>query len=368
MILDVAYLCGCAVRGERPDAYRVKSMDLPQVFRIAEMHLLTAAVSAALRSAGVEDREFVQAEAKAKRKNALLDADRNILSERLNESGIWYMPLKGSVLKDLYPVYGMRQMSDNDILIDPSRQADVRRIMEDIGFKTISYGKGAHDTYHKLPVSNFEIHSSLFDITSEKKIYEYYKNIEKKLVKGERYERQFSNDDFYIYMIAHEYKHFSKGGTGLRSLLDTYVFLRHFDETLDKEYVESELKKLRIDSFETDNRNLAFHLLDNKKLTENDEMLLDYITQSGAYGTQRIFVNNQIKRRGRLGYLVSRTFLPYRLMLYQFPVLEKIPVLLPVLWGVRIIKALYEKPERVRFQLAAFFLPVEDRKNDPVKR
>ncbi len=97
-------------------------------------------------------------------------------------------------------------------------------------------------------------------------------------------------------------------------------------------------------------------------------MLLDYITQSGAYGTQRIFVNNQIKRRGRLGYLVSRIFLPYRLMLYQFPVLEKIPVLLPVLWGVRIIKALYEKPERVRFQLAAFFLPVEDRKNDPVKR
>lgn len=46
-----------------------------------------------------------------------------------------------------------------------------------------------------------------------------------------------------IYMIAHEYKHFSKGGTGLRSLLDTYVFLRHCDETLDKEYVESELKK-----------------------------------------------------------------------------------------------------------------------------
>ncbi len=108
VILDVTYLCGCAVRGERPDMSRVKSMDLPQVFKMAERHLLTAAVSAALRSTGIEDREFVQAEAKAKRKNALLDADRTVLSDRLNEQGIWYMPLKGAVLKDLYPMYGMR--------------------------------------------------------------------------------------------------------------------------------------------------------------------------------------------------------------------------------------------------------------------
>ena len=27
-------------------------------------------------------------------------------------------------------------------------------------------------------------------------------------------------------MIVHEYKHYSGGGTGLRSLLDTYVYLR----------------------------------------------------------------------------------------------------------------------------------------------
>lgn len=93
------------------------------------------------------------------------------------------MPLKGSVLKDLYPVYGMWQMSDNVILIDSFREAEVKKVMEDLGFEVVSYGKGAHDTYHKLPVSNFEIHTSLFDRTSEKKIYEYYKNIEKKTCK-----------------------------------------------------------------------------------------------------------------------------------------------------------------------------------------
>ncbi len=259
-------------------------------------------------------------------------------------------------------------MSDNDILIDPSRQADVRRIMEDIGFETVSYGKGAHDTYHKLPVSSFEIHTSLFDQAREKKFYEYYKNVGKRLIHGEGYERKFSTEDFYIYMIAHEYKHFSGAGPGLRSLLDSYVFSRCFDETIGKEYVGMELKKLGLDDFEADNRNLAFHLFDDRQLTKDDKVLLDYMEKSGTYGTQGNFVDNMIKRKGRFGYLVNRIFLPYRQMLYQFPVLEKYPILLPLFWIVRIIRAIHEKPKKVRFQLAAFFRPAEDRENGSSKR
>ncbi len=36
--------------------------------------------------------------------------------------GIWYMPLKGAILHTLYPVSGMREMADNDVLYDSTRQ------------------------------------------------------------------------------------------------------------------------------------------------------------------------------------------------------------------------------------------------------
>ena len=78
---------------------------------------------------------------------------------------------------------------------------------------------------------------------------------------------------------------------------------------------------------------------------------------SGVYGTQDNFVKNQIKNKGRLGYLLSRTFLPYSLMLYPYPVFDKAHYLFPVFWIVRIVKAVIEKPKKVLFQIKASFQP-----------
>ena len=43
------------------------------------------------------------------------------ITDRLEQAGIGYMPLKGSVKKKPYPKREMRQMSDVDILIDAGR-------------------------------------------------------------------------------------------------------------------------------------------------------------------------------------------------------------------------------------------------------
>ena len=127
------------------------------------------------------------------------------------------MPLKGSLLKDLYPRYGMRQMSDNDILFDSSRAEDVRQIMESMGFTTKHFGHGNHDVYFKKPVSNFEMHTSIINRNNER-MFEYYRNVKERLIKNDNDAcgYHFSDEDFYIFMIAHEYKHYTGGGTGLR--------------------------------------------------------------------------------------------------------------------------------------------------------
>ena len=126
---DLIYLLTCAVNSITPDTEKVKAMDLEQLYRLAKAHTLRAAVFIALRSAGVQDRSFQQAYNKAVRKNVMLDVERTAILEDFERRGIWYMPLKGSILKELYPENGMREMADNDILYDSTKQAEVNTIM-----------------------------------------------------------------------------------------------------------------------------------------------------------------------------------------------------------------------------------------------
>ena len=45
-----------------------------------------------------------------------------------------------------------------------------------------------------------------------------------------------TDEDFYIYLIWHLYNHYTLSGTGLRAVLDVYVFNRKFREKLDFQY------------------------------------------------------------------------------------------------------------------------------------
>ena len=76
----------------------------------------------------------------------------------MDSEHIWYLPLKGIILKDYYPSVGMRQMSDNDILFDADAWERVEKHMLSEGYETESVGKGNHDVYQKAPVYNFEMH------------------------------------------------------------------------------------------------------------------------------------------------------------------------------------------------------------------
>lgn len=353
--MDVVYLASCAVKGKTPDGDRVAGMDLNNLYTAAERHLLTAITAMALECAGVSDELFTQAKGNAIRKVVLFDIERDVVLSKLEEAGIWYMPLKGAVMKGLYPKIGMRQMADNDIFYDVTRSEDVRAIMESLGCETVSYvaDEYHHDHYYKAPVCNFEMHRALFMPGTSDAVFQYYNNnIRDKMIpdEGKAYGYHLSPEDFYLYMIAHEYKHYAAGGTGLRSLLDTYVYLTKKGDALDWSYIAGELDKLEIAEFEAQNRALAFRLFDGEELTEPDRNMLDYILSSGTYGTQKHDVENEVARRGKLGYLLFRAFLPYRRMRSIYPILQKVPVLLPFCWVYRWIYALLHKRKKVAYQ------------------
>jgi hypothetical protein len=356
-ITDVAYLASCMVNGRTPEPSQVQAMDLQSLYAAAKRHLLLGITAAALERAGVSDDAFVQARGKAVKKVALFDLERKAILERFEEAGIWYMPLKGSLLKELYPAIGMREMADNDILCDPDRFGDIQRIMEELGYEAELSPMGVHDHYTKPPTLSFEIHRALFNLSHGEKFDSYYRDVKSRLVpeEGKRFGYHFSDEDFYLYMLTHEYKHFSGNGTGLRSLLDTYVYLKAKEASMDRDYLAGELEKLGLTEFEKENRSLSMKLFNGEPLTEAEEKMLGIVKDSGTYGNETVRAKNAIEKRGRAGYLLARTFLPLHEMRSLYPWLDKAPFLLPLSWVLRIGKALIVKPKKVLFQLTAPF-------------
>ena len=349
---NVIYLAACMVNGVKPNAKRVAGMNLEQLYTAADRHLLTGITAYALENAGIHDPAFIQAQNKAIRKVALFDSERKDVLDELEKAGIWYMPLKGCVLKEKYPQIGMRQMADNDILYDVLRSEDVRKIMESLGFTTVLYVRDngySHDVHKKEPVCNFEMHRALFPPGVDDAIFAYYRNIRQKMVKdeGNDYGYHLSPEDFYLYMTAHEYKHYSNGGTGLRSLLDTYVYLH--STKLNMAYVAAEAEKIGIAAFEEANRTLAQHLFSGEELTAEDLEMLDYILSSGTYGSIVHRVKNTMKKKHwtKAQYALGRFFVPvsrknpdYDAYANVYPFFYKHILLLPLLPFYRTFRAI----------------------------
>ncbi len=354
---DLIYLITCAVNQETPDPERTAGMDLDALFDLASRHSLAAAAAPALKAAGINDERFENALRRSVLKNITMDAEMGRVFTRFSEAGIWHMPLKGIILQHLYPVYGMRQMSDHDFLVDPDRMEDVRGIMEGLGFSTETFGTSHHDVYFKKPVSNFQMHTTLFDPDPGDPLYNYYLDVYKRLL-GEGYEKHFSTEDFYLYITAHEYHHYINAGTGLRSLLDIYVYLRN--ETPDMAYVSVEAEKMGIAEFEKANRSLAQHLFTGEELTKADREMLEYILSSGTYGILSQRVENEMSRHGwsKARFFLNRFLAPvnknssdYLLMTAKYPFFYKHKILLPFLLFYRAFQVI--KTGRFRSMIKA---------------
>ena len=118
------------------------------------------------------------------------------------------------------------------------------------------------------------MHNALFGEYHKSELFNYYRSVKDRLIKDpdNNFGYHFSANDLYIYITAHEYKHYSRGGTGIRSLLDTYVIWQKLGDELNEDYIKAECTKLDISEFEQTNagiyrlfRHLRHHSAQHRK-------------------------------------------------------------------------------------------------------
>jgi len=361
---DLCYLAACAVHGMVPAKEKIEGMDLDRLHEVSKMHSLSALVGMTLEGAGIPlTPAWREEKDKAIRKAILFDAERAKILRFLEENQIWHLPMKGVVLKDLYPKLGMREMADNDILYDPARQTDVAAFMKANGYEAKSIGKSHHDTYYKAPIYNFEMHTMMFAEVVDARFTAYYENIKERLlpVEGKQYACRMGDDDFYIHMTAHEYKHYSRGGTGLRSLLDRYVYLQKKSESLHFAYIRTECARLGIDSFEEESRILCEKVFAGQgvpELTEAEQEMLEYYLFSTTYGTMSQSIRHRMEKEygkvdasAKIRYILRRAFPKAEFYRAYYPPAYKYRILIPFVWFHRIVKAVFRKRRLIRREI-----------------
>lgn len=280
-------------------------------------------------------------------------ADRDTVFAALTEAGMDVLPIKGSWLKEQYPQIDFRQMSDLDMLIHREDRERAKEIMFQLGYEEEQVLSPHHDGYEKAPYTAVELHLQLLPDGDEH--CDYYQNIWEKAKPVEGYNRLYRLpvEDEYIFCMLHMKHHLEEMGCGIRMVLDSVVY-RNLYPDMDRVYLAQEFHKLGIEDFVKQIETMSDCWFGTgEALPENLVKTASFILWSGTYGSLDTAVQNRLdalKEKYKNPLLVmtvywgSRFFRPLDEMKGHYPILKKLPVLLPVFWIVRIVKKVVTKP------------------------
>ncbi len=276
------------------------------------------------------------------------------ICEKFRENGVEYLPLKGTLLKSIYPKPEIRVMSDADILIKTEQYDKIKPIMLELGFD--EKVESDHEIiWNKKGVLLLELHKRLIP-SYNKDFYAYFGDGWRlaRTTDGCRYE--MADEDNLIYLFTHYAKHYRDGGIGIRHLTDLYVFLNK-KQNINKKYVEKELEKLQLLEFYKNSMRTLSVWFDGTEADEITDFITTRIMESSSYGRQdKKVISSAVKtskttannRTVKFKKLISLIFLPYSHMCQKYPFLKKHPVLLPFMWVVRWITAIAFKRNNIK--------------------
>ncbi|MBG9368168.1 nucleotidyltransferase family protein [Streptococcus sp. NLN64] len=366
--LYLVSLLGSVLKGEKP-MEKPAELTFEEIYQFAKFHCIEGISFYAIEQLERQPSESLLREWEANRDGNIIKtmnqmAELERLSQLFSQQKIKHMPLKGSVLIHDYPQLDYRYLGDLDILIDPEDAQKVFDLLGQTGYQNIDYGLSNHDTYrmdkgfYRIEV---EIHRYLFD---QKEPYApfFQAGITSPSILTDQgdYRYRMSLEDFYLFMVAHFAKHYFKGGSGIRSVMDIFIFLEKYEQQLDWGLVNKGLADLELIDFHQSILAITDAWFQTGKWSEDLNPVADVILTQGAYGTFEHHVENRLKAVHQdhssplvasLVYTWKRIFLPSKLIKHKYPYVQKYPILLPLGWAHRLGDAALNRKDRVAYEL-----------------
>lgn len=279
------------------------------------------------------------------------------LRDTLHAASVPFLPLKGAVLRTLYPEPWMRTSCDIDILVPEEQAADTARLLSE----QLDYTVGARSTHDIGLTAPCGVHLELhFTLLEEGRIvsaaplltavWDYASPLEGTC------EYVLNDGMFCLYHMAHMAKHVLNGGCGVRPFLDLWL-LEH-RVSFDAAARDTLLAQAGLTAFAAQARHLSevwFGGAAHNDITRDMER---YLLTGGVYGSAENLINmQQLRQGGRARYVLSRVWMPYGSLCCKYPSLEGRPALTPLYqlrrWGQLLLSSADTKRSLHELQLAA---------------
>ena len=273
-----------------------------------------------------------------------------------------YVPLKGAVIRSLYPESWMRVSCDIDILVRKEQLLSAENVLtEKLGYRKTRDGvilEHHHDNFTSPNGFTLELHLSLSEKETLAKDYldEVWNNVT--LVANYRHQFVMNDEMLYFYHIYHAAHHFKTGGCGVKAVLDTWLILNGIKE-VNPVCLEM-LKKSQLLEFSNAIETVAkkwFSGVPSDKYIYMEE----YILNGGMQGGGNFVAAYQTTTNGnRVKYYIRRAFPSYDLMHKIYPQLKDKKYLLPYYWIKRLCMAFSSsKSKRTKAEIKTAWLEKE---------
>lgn len=275
--------------------------------------------------------------------------------QRFEHNQIFCVPLDGHVIKGYYPRPDMRCVLTLNILIEAKSKSKIHVILNSLGYTLVNT---TPDRINYLKDGNINLSLRTSLLPERPQYSEYFSKIQENIQPktGLRYIGALKPEEFYVYTMAHLAHMYASGGAGIRAVLDVWVLLKRLSPTLDREYINQQLNKLDIYLF-------AFYIEELSKIWFDENTRVGENTDNEIYDQMRTHIFENYKSKSYEKYSEnlrketermakedaavekakvsdsyrSKIFPPLDKMKTMYPMLSKMPFLLPIYWLIRIV-------------------------------
>lgn len=239
-----------------------------------------------------------------------------------------FVPLKGAVIRDLYPEPWMRTSCDIDVLVhEEDIEKAKKALVENLGFVC-----DPQHCYHDISLFlgedvHLELHFSIKETMDNidmllEKVWEHARPI------AEGAFEHVLSDEFLVFQhVAHMSYHFVGGGCGIRGYVDLFLLNKYLD--VDREKLDKMLSDCGIKKFYDLSVRLSDVWFADAEHDDVTYLMHCYILEGGVYGKKDTSIAVRRMKKDRFSYVFGRIFLPFRQLVITYPKLGEKPALMP---------------------------------------
>lgn len=274
------------------------------------------------------------------------------LLELLEENKIHCVVLQEFRMRHYYPQRDMRALKYIRILVEKGKTDKVREVMKYLDYEQKESRIAGEDWYYKIPGVLTVVQTEL--PFTNKKMQKYFalpvKSYEKE--KSHKYIHTFIPEEYYIHVIGYAAETYARGNLDIRAMVDIWLYYVKVYSTLDWRIVNKEFEHLKLDQFHLYIIQLAAYWFGGMLFPENDSVfdaMEKYILTKGVQGRKisatllplveevADFYKKDLRKKRK--EQIMDWALPQRdYMNTMFPLLNKVPWLLPAFWVIRLMR------------------------------